>query len=113
MMVWAAPVALRVKAWTAAVTRRTRCFGSLATDFTPQADVRFGSKADMCVAKSDVRFAPNSDRESGLPQTVTSALPPKADMCSALAHVYFGPITDIPAVIRSPRRQPKECHSVS
>jgi len=29
----------------------------------------------MCVAKSDVRFAPNSDRESGLPQPVMSALP--------------------------------------
>jgi hypothetical protein len=28
-------------------------------------NVRFGSKADMCAAKSDVRFAPNSDRESG------------------------------------------------
>jgi len=24
-------------------------------------DVRFGSKADMCVAKSHVRFTPNSD----------------------------------------------------
>jgi len=39
-------------------------------------DVRFGSKADMCGAKAHVRFAPNSDRESGLPQTVMSALPP-------------------------------------
>jgi len=29
------------------VTRRTRCFGSLATDFAPQADVRFGPKADI------------------------------------------------------------------
>ena len=28
------------------------------------ADVRFGSKADICAAKSDVRFAPNSDWES-------------------------------------------------
>jgi len=41
----------------------------------------------MCVAKSDVCFTPNSDRESGHPQTVMSALPPKADMCGALAHV--------------------------
>src|SRR5262249_51851771 len=49
----------------------------------------------MCVAKSDVRFAPNSDRESGLPQPVMSALPPKADMCSAQAHVRFGPKADI------------------
>src|SRR5262249_39483758 len=49
----------------------------------------------MCAAKSDVRFAPNSDRESRHPQTVMSALPPKADMCSAPAHVCFGPIADI------------------
>ena len=39
----------------------------------------------MCVANSDVRFTPHSDRESGFPQTVMSALPPIADMCSALA----------------------------
>src|SRR4029078_8462727 len=30
------------------------------------AKVRFGSEADICVAISDVRFTPNSDRESGL-----------------------------------------------
>jgi hypothetical protein len=29
------------------------------------ADVRFGSKADMCNAPTHVRFTPNSDRESG------------------------------------------------
>jgi hypothetical protein len=46
-------------------------------------NVRFGSKADMCAAKSDVRFASNSDRESGFSQNVMSALTPKADMCSA------------------------------
>jgi hypothetical protein len=34
-------------------------------------------------AKGNVRFAPNSDRESGFPQTLMSALPPKADMCGA------------------------------
>jgi hypothetical protein len=49
----------------------------------------------MRIAKSNVRFAPNSDRESGLPQKVMSALPPKADMCSALAYVCFGPIADV------------------
>src|SRR5262249_8550386 len=49
----------------------------------PSANVRFGSKADMCGATRHVRFAPNSDRESGHRQTVMSALPPKADMCSA------------------------------
>ena len=42
-----------------------------------------GSKADMCGARSDVRFTPKSDRESRHPQTVMSALPPKADICSA------------------------------
>src|SRR5262245_46669423 len=52
----------------------------------------------MCAAKSDVCFTPNSDRESGLPQTVMSALPPIADMCSALAHVCFGPKADIAAL---------------
>ena len=57
--------------------------------------VRFGSKADMCSAKRHVRFSPNSDRESGLRQTVMSALPPIADMCGALAHVGFGPKADI------------------
>jgi hypothetical protein len=46
-----------------------------------------GQKADRCVAKSDVRFTPNSDRESGFPQKVMSALPPKTDMCAALVDV--------------------------
>jgi len=57
--------------------------------------VRFGSKADICAAQRHVRFTPKSDRESGFPQTVMSALPPKADMCGALADVCFGPIADI------------------
>jgi hypothetical protein len=35
-------------------------------------NVRFGSEADMCVSTSDVRFTPNSDRESGHPQRVIS-----------------------------------------
>jgi len=48
-----------------------------------RAHVRFGSKADMCAAISHVRFTPNSDRKSGHPQNVMSALPPIADMCSA------------------------------
>jgi hypothetical protein len=34
------------------------------------ANVRFGSKADMCGAKGHVRFTPNSDRESGLPRKI-------------------------------------------
>src|SRR5262249_30183095 len=44
----------------------------------------------------DVRFSLlNSDHESGLRQTVMSALAPKVDMCSALVHVRFGPKADI------------------
>src|SRR5262249_31430900 len=39
-------------------------------------DVRFGSKADICGAKRHVRFTPNSDRESEIPQKAMSALPP-------------------------------------
>jgi len=38
-------------------------------------NVRFGSKADSCGAKWHVRFTPNSDRKSGHPQKVMSALP--------------------------------------
>jgi hypothetical protein len=49
----------------------------------------------MCDAKGDVRFAPESDRESGLQQPVMSALPQIADMCGATAHVGFGPKADI------------------
>jgi hypothetical protein len=54
-------------------------------------NVRFGSKADICAATSHVRFTPNSDRESEIPQKAMSALPPKADMCSARGDVCFGP----------------------
>jgi hypothetical protein len=36
---------------------------------------------------SDVRFTPNSDRESGHSQNIMSALAPKADMCSANLNV--------------------------
>ena len=63
--------------------------------FATGCHVRFGSKADICAATSHVRFAPDSDRESGFPQTVMSALPPKADVCGALAYVRFGPIADM------------------
>jgi hypothetical protein len=57
--------------------------------------VRFGSKADMCVAKRHVRSTPDSDRESEIPRKGMSALHPKADMCSATAHVCYGPIADM------------------
>jgi hypothetical protein len=64
-------------------------------------DVRFGSKADICSAKGHVRFAPNSDRESGFPHKVMSALPPKADMCGATRDVRFGPKADIASSYRA------------
>jgi len=38
---------------------------------------------------------PNNNRESRLPQTVMSALPPKADVCGATRDVRFVPIADI------------------
>jgi hypothetical protein len=41
----------------------------------------------MCGAVADVRFAPNSERESGLRPTVMSALPLKAGMCGATRDV--------------------------
>jgi hypothetical protein len=49
----------------------------------------------MCGAQGHVRFTPNSDRESEIPQKAMSALPPKADMCGATGDVRFGPIADI------------------
>jgi len=63
-------------------------------------NVRFGSKADICAATSHVRFTPNSDCESEIPQKGMSALPPKADMCDAMTNVRFGPKADIERVIR-------------
>ena len=71
------------------------CAATDAAGFRSCGHVRFGSLADICSAKGHVRFAPNSDRESGFPQTVMSALPPKADMCSANGDVRFVPIADI------------------
>jgi hypothetical protein len=68
------------------------------------ANVRFGSKADICTAPADVRFTPNSRHEKAVrdlrSQSVAlepkmSALTLKADMCSALADVCSGPIADI------------------
>ena len=49
-----------------------------------EGDVRFGSKADICAAQTDVRFTPNSDRKSGHVPMVMSALPLKADMCQTM-----------------------------
>jgi len=49
----------------------------------------------MCGAQGHVRFTPNSDRESEIPQKAMSALPPKADMCGATGDVRFGPKADM------------------
>src|SRR5215813_3140217 len=75
--------------------QRLCCYIPRSCNSTAHLDVRFGSKADICSAPTHVRFTPNSDRKSGLPQELMSALPPKADMCSALDHVCFGPKADI------------------
>jgi hypothetical protein len=53
-----------------------------------------GHKRTYAVQKG-TSFTPNSDRKSGLPQLVMSALPPKADMCGATRDVRFGPKADI------------------
>src|SRR5690348_12765738 len=71
-------------------TLRTHRSGSnrhTGRGYVVAADVRFGSQADICVATSHVRFTVNSDRKSGLRQTVMSALPLKADMCGAKSDV--------------------------
>src|SRR5262249_57673535 len=47
-------------------------------------NVRFGSEADMCSARADVRFTPNSDIDS------------------VFRHVCFGPIADMIAAASSP-----------
>ena len=71
--------------------KRTHCNGyRIGTLHAMSAKVHCGHM--QC--KRHVRFAPNSDRESGFPHKVMSALSPKADMCSALAHVCFGPKAD-------------------
>jgi hypothetical protein len=58
------------------------------------ADVRFGSKADICDATSHVRFAHDSDRKSGHVPMVISALHLKANICSATKDVCLGPEAD-------------------
>jgi hypothetical protein len=45
--------------------------------------VRFGLEPHICIAKSDVLFTPDSDRESRHLPRGMSALPPKADVCGA------------------------------
>jgi hypothetical protein len=52
-----------------------------------QAYVRFGSLADICNATSDVRFTPNSDRESRHAANGHVRFTPKADMCAATSNV--------------------------
>jgi hypothetical protein len=45
--------------------------------FLAGVDVRLRSQADMCGARTHVRFTPNSDRESRLRAKVMSAFTPK------------------------------------
>jgi len=45
----------------------------------------------MCGAKANVRFTPNSDRESRHPQPAISALPPKATLDAYFLDFRFGP----------------------
>src|SRR5262249_21705758 len=47
-----------------------------------RSNVRFGSLADICAAKNHVRFTPDSDRKSGLPQPAVAALPRKPTCAS-------------------------------
>ena len=54
-----------------------------------------GQKQTCAAQEGMSALPPNSDRESGFPQTVMSALPSKADMCGALGDVCFGPIADM------------------
>src|SRR5262245_48142891 len=92
-----------------------RCLGAdyslnilerVASSLTQEgADVRFGSLADICGAPTNVRFTPNSDRESRHPHTIMSALPPKADMCGAQPHVCFGRKADIRFLLTKARSQ--------
>jgi hypothetical protein len=80
------------------------------SDATP--NVCFGSKADICSAIGNVRFTPNSDRESVFPQTVMSALPSKADMCAATRDVCYGPKADKPFRVKISRTgRTRSCQS--
>jgi len=65
-----------------------------------QSDVRFGSKADMCGAISNVRFNPNSDRKSGFPHKVMSALPRTCAAHSVMS--ALGQKQTSPRLIRDP-----------
>jgi hypothetical protein len=86
-------------AWLAVIIDRPYPSLFKIDHFQLPANVRFGSLADTCAATSHVRFTPNSDRESKIPQKAMSALPPKADMCGATRDVRFGPIADIAWVV--------------
>ena len=54
-----------------------------------------GHKRTCALQQVMSAFTPDSDRESGFPRKVMSALTPKADMCGALVHVRYGPKADI------------------
>jgi len=61
--------------------------------------VRFGSKADICNAKGHVRFTPNSDRKSGFPHKVVSALPRKRTCAVQLGMSAMGQKRTLPQII--------------
>ena len=90
---------------------RIRLVAELCTDRGAEkpVNVRFGSKADIRTAKSDVRFTPNSDRKSGFPHKVMSALPPKSGhvRCTrpCLLRAKSGHRAAKRNAIRSPRRR--------
>jgi hypothetical protein len=50
----------------------------IVSDWASTLSVRFGSLADICSAKGHVRFAPNSDRESGFPANGHVRFAPKS-----------------------------------
>jgi hypothetical protein len=72
-------------------------------------DVRFGSKADICSAKGQVRFAPIATAKANFPQTVMSVLPPRAGMRGATSDDFNVPIADIPILFDYPVGGGEQC----
>ena len=68
-----------------------RCWCRVLSRVTGARDVRFGSEADMCNAPTHVRFAPNSDRKSGPPQNVMSALGQKQTIALQRPRLLYPP----------------------
>ena len=75
-------------------------------DVGPASECPLWVKSGHVYCNSPCPLTPNSDRESGFPHKVMSALPPKADMCSALADVRFWPKADIKRLTVKKTAQP-------